>query len=239
MVIKVENTFVVPAPPERAFRTLADPARVVPCMPGTELIEMLVGDRFRASSKLRAGPVELRFTGVGELLEPNDAKRTARLRARGSDAKGRGAFLAEIGFAVVPFGKAGARVRVQTDLTLIGTVAQFARGEGVVHEFTEKLTREFATNLAALIEAERIVQAVAARAAREPVLAPRAVETVGGPSTAGAKPASVRAPLPTPAVASDAGSEPAVARASVPLPRLFRAWNAVMATLRRWFGARP
>ncbi len=37
MGIKVENTFVVRAPVDDAWRFLIDMPRVVPCMPGTEL----------------------------------------------------------------------------------------------------------------------------------------------------------------------------------------------------------
>lgn len=241
MAIKVEHTFVVPAPVERAFGTLTDLARVVPCIPGTELTELLGTDRFRAAAKLRVGPVELRFTGVGEILARDEVKRSASVRARGSDAKGRGSFLTEMRFAVTPLGKDQSRVRVETDLTLIGAVAQFGRGAEIVGEISQQLARDFATALAALIEAERIVQAVAARAASTPVLAPRAVETVGGaPRMAAPNTSAARASKTLPAFAArSVHSVDAPAKASPPISLVHAFWNAIRAILRRWFGARP
>ena len=61
MGIKIENTFVVSAPVDDAWRILIDVPRVVPCMPGTELTEALDDRRFRAMARLRVGPVELAF----------------------------------------------------------------------------------------------------------------------------------------------------------------------------------
>lgn len=241
MAIKVENTFVIPAPPERAFRMLTDLARIVPCVPGTDLTELLGKDRFRAATKLRVGPIELRFAGVGEFIERNASSRSATVRARGGEVKGRGTFLAEMKFAVTPHGKDQSSVRVATDVTLVGAVAQYGRGTDIVRELTQQHVREFANSVAALIEAERIVQAVAAQAARTSVPAPRAVETVGGaPGASAPKRLSVRAPRPV----SSTGHQlrnlgPAAAAASAPVTRLYAFWNAVRAMMRRWFGARP
>ncbi len=154
MGIKVENTFVVPAPVADAWRILIDLPRVVPCMPGTELTEALDDRRFRATARLRVGPVELAFGGEGELYDVDEAAHTAKLRAKGRDTKGRGAFQAEMAFALTARG--GETVaRVDTDLTLSGSVAQYGRGAGIVKGVAEQLTAQFAQNLSAQITAGR------------------------------------------------------------------------------------
>lgn len=154
MGIRIENTFVVPAPSEDAWRVLVDVPRVVPCMPGAELTEVLDERRFRATARLKVGPVDLQFGGEGELYDVDAAARTAKLRAKGRDAKGRGAFQAEMLFRLTPQG-AETLARVDTDLTLSGSVAQYGRGAGIVKEMTGQLTAQFARNLSALITAGR------------------------------------------------------------------------------------
>jgi carbon monoxide dehydrogenase subunit G len=152
--IKVENTFVVPAPVDDAWRFLIDVPRVVPCMPGTELTEALDERRFRATARLRVGPVELAFGGEGELYDVDPAARTAKLRAKGRDTKGRGAFQAEMVFGLTPRGQETV-ARVDTDLTMSGSVAQYGRGAGIVRGVAEQLTAQFAQNLSAHITAGR------------------------------------------------------------------------------------
>jgi len=150
--IRIENTFVVPAPVEEAWRILVDLPRVVPCMPGTELTEALDERRFRATARLRVGPVELQFKGEGELYDVDATAHTAKLRAKGADAKGRGAFQTEMALGLAPRGNETA-VRVDSNLTFSGSVAQYGRGAGVVKEMAQQLSAQFARNLAGLMGA--------------------------------------------------------------------------------------
>jgi len=153
MGIRFENSFAVPASIDAAWHVLIDVPRVVPCMPGTELTEMLDERRFRAAARLRVGPIELLFKGEGELYDVDAAARTAKLRAKGSDTKGRGAFQTDMGFWLTAQGPE-TTVRVGSDLTLSGSVAQHARSAGVVKEMAQQLTDRFAKNLTGVIAAK-------------------------------------------------------------------------------------
>ncbi len=153
MGIRIENTFAVPTAIDTAWKTLIDVPRVVPCMPGTELTEVLDERRFRAAARLRVGPIELLFKGEGELYDVDAARHTARLRAKGSDTKGRGAFQTLMVFTLTAQG-AETLVQVKSDLSLSGSVAQHARGAGLVKEMARQLSGQFAQNLAGLIAAE-------------------------------------------------------------------------------------
>ncbi len=121
-------------------------------MPGTELTEVLDERRFRAAARLRVGPIELLFKGEGELYDVDAASHTARLRAKGSDTKGRGAFQTQMNFTLAAQG-ADTLVQVESDLTLSGSVAQHARGAGLVKEMARQLSGQFAKNLAGVIAA--------------------------------------------------------------------------------------
>jgi len=150
MGVKLENTFVVDAPIEDAWRLLVDVSRMVPCMPGAELTERLDEHRFRATVRLKVGPVDLKFSGEGELRDVDAASHRAKLRAKGRDGKGRGSFQADMQFELTPQA-AGSLVRVDTDLTLTGSVAQYGRGAGIVKEIASQLTAQFARNLSSLV----------------------------------------------------------------------------------------
>ncbi len=179
MGIKIENAFAVPASIEEAWQVLIDVPRVVPCMPGTELTEALDARRFRATARLRVGPVELLFKGEGELYDVDPSGHTAKLRAKGSDTKGRGAFQTQMNFALAAQG-AETIVRVDSDLTLSGSVAQHARGAGLVKEMAQQLSGQFAKNLAQLIGAAGAQQAAPSAQPETPPAQPQKAAAVSG-----------------------------------------------------------
>jgi carbon monoxide dehydrogenase subunit G len=174
--IKFENSFAVPAAIDKAWSTLLDVPHVVPCMPGTELTEMIGERGFRAVARMRVGPIELAFRGEGELYDVSEADHTAKLRAKGSDTKGRGAFQTHMAFVLTPQGRE-TLVRVTSDLTLSGSVAQHARGAGVVKEMAQSLTRQFAQNLAGLVAEQHASQPTERVASQSP---PRETAPISG-----------------------------------------------------------
>jgi len=177
--IKFENSFVVPASIEDAWKTLTDVPRVVPCMPGTELTEAPDERRFRATARIRVGPIELLFKGEGELYDADPAHHTAKLRAKGSDTKGRGAFQTQMDFALAAQG-GETLVRVATDLTLSGSVAQHARGGGVVKEMAQQLTAQFARNLTGLVVAQSAASGSQTADAQAPATRPQKAAAISG-----------------------------------------------------------
>ncbi len=249
MGIKVENNFVIPAPIEDAWRVLIDIPRVVPCMPGSAVTEVMDGHQFRATARIKVGPVELQFRGEGALFDIDPVAHASKLRAKGSDAKGRGSFQSEMAFVLTAQGEHTHAV-VSTDITLSGSVAQYGRGAGLIKEITNQLTAQFAGNLSALIAADRVVQQAALQAGntvlkarREPSLAgavapgaestQRASEPYAKSHPEASAPASPVSPAP-PAMAARAAAPVAIPIAGTSL--LFAALKAM---LRRWFGMKP
>lgn len=150
--MEIENAFEVPLPPDRAWATLMDVERVAPCMPGAELTEVVDDRAFRGKVSVRLGPVALTFEGDAAFEEIDEAARTARIAARGSDAKGRGGAQAFVAFRLEP-SDAGSKVTIRTDLQLSGSVAQYGRGVGMIQDLAGRIIGQFADNLAAAIEA--------------------------------------------------------------------------------------
>lgn len=144
--MQFENSFEVPLPPDEAWKVLLDVPRIAPCLPGAELTETLPDDRYKGRAGVKVGPVNLFFAGEAQILDKNDAAKTARVKARGNDTKGRGQAAATVDFSLHPQGS-GTRVDVKTDLNMTGAVAQYGRASGLMKEIAGAIMGEFAANL--------------------------------------------------------------------------------------------
>jgi uncharacterized protein len=212
--MQFENSFEVPLPPEQAWSVLLDVPRVAPCLPGAELTEALGNDQYKGRAAIKVGPVNLYFAGDAEIVSKDEASRTARVRAKGSDTKQRGQANAVVDFALQPHGE-GTRVTVKTDLNLTGAVAQYGRASGLMKEIAATLLNQFAQNLRN--ELKREGDAVAARAQAE----------TAAPGSQAARPRVGDAPPNTTAP-----------RTAQPLPAFTVLWIAIKSLVLRWLGLR-
>src|SRR5579862_52501 len=129
--MEITNSFEVPLPPAEAWRVLMDIPRIVPCMPGAELVEQTSERSFKGKVAVKLGPVSLLFAGTASFDEIDEAAHRARVSAQGADSKGRGGAQSTLKFQLAP-APAGTRVDVWTDVALSGSVAQYGRGSGII-----------------------------------------------------------------------------------------------------------
>jgi carbon monoxide dehydrogenase subunit G len=144
--MEFDNSFEVPLPPDQAWPVLMDIRGIAPCMPGAQLTEVVDDKTYKGNIGVRLGPVALTFAGTVVFEEIDQANHTARVRAQGNDAKGRGSAQAHATFRLEP-SLAGSKVLVHTNLTLSGAVAQYGRGVGMIQATASALMRQFADNL--------------------------------------------------------------------------------------------
>jgi len=162
--MEFDNSFEVPLPPAEAWKVLLDIKRIAPCMPGAELTEVLGDNTYKGKINVRLGPVALTFAGTVKFEQIDDANRTARVSAQGTDAKGRGGANAASVFRLEPAGS-GSKVLVHTDLSLSGAVAQYGRGVGIIQATAAQLMNQFAKSLRDKLTQEQPAPAATARAA--------------------------------------------------------------------------
>jgi carbon monoxide dehydrogenase subunit G len=148
--VEFDNSFEVPLRPAEAWPLLMDIRRIAPCMPGAEVTEVVDDTTYKGRIAVRLGPVALAFAGVIKFEELDGVNHTARVKAQGSDAKGRGAANATAAFRLEPAGS-GSKVLVHTDLALSGAVAQYGRGVGIIQATAGQIMTQFAANLKAQI----------------------------------------------------------------------------------------
>jgi carbon monoxide dehydrogenase subunit G len=187
--MEIKNTFDVPLPPDEAWKVLLDIERVMPCVPGAELVEVLGDGAYKGKVSIKLGPVALSFVGTAKFDELDESAKRATVSAKGSDAKGRGGANAAVNFQLSPVG-AGTRVEVQTNVNLSGAVAQYGRGTGVIQGVATQLTQQFADNLKAMLAHEQAKPGAS--------LAPAAEQASAGPANAAPQPAPPPVPVAKP-----------------------------------------
>ncbi|HEY3207298.1 MAG TPA: SRPBCC family protein [Gaiellaceae bacterium] len=161
--MKIENSFEVPAPPERAWALLMDVPRIIPCMPGATLDETVDDGNWKATMAVNLGPISLSFKTDVKREEADEAARRATLSARARDARGRGNANATIESSLTPL-NGGTKVDIVTDLQLTGAVAQY--GRGLVPDVSSQLVTQFAECLKRQLGTEEEAGVAVAEASR-------------------------------------------------------------------------
>lgn len=197
--MKFTNAFEVSLPPEQAWPFLLDVESIVPCMPGAELIEKIDDRNFKGKISVRLGPVALTFVCVAVFEEIDNEALRARIKAQGTDPKGRGGANSVIDLHLEPSEK-GSKVVVDTDLTMTGSVAQYGRGAGMIQSVANQIVSQFSKNLEEQIGLRK--QVVTPEASVPPVApmgatpdAPAADTQVAGPKIAPPPPRAPAKPI--------------------------------------------
>jgi carbon monoxide dehydrogenase subunit G len=177
--MKIANEFTVSAPIEEAWDVLIDLEQVIPLMPGAQMTGH-DGDDVLGKVKIKVGPVTSEFNGKVHFVERDRDQRRAVIDAKGKESRGTGNAAATVTAVLYEAGDR-TRVTVDTDLKIVGKLAQF--GSGMLQQVSEKLLGQFVESLEAKLAADD-TPASAAPAPETPT--PRAV-----PAAAAAEPAPI------------------------------------------------
>jgi uncharacterized protein len=140
--MQLENSFQVGAPPDQVFAYLLDINKVVGCVPGAELSEVVDPTTFKGKVKVKVGPITVAYSGTARISERDQASRSATLSAEGRETTGPGSARATAQMRVESAGE-GSLVTITTDYHVAGRVAQF--GRGVMEDVSKRLIQDMAT----------------------------------------------------------------------------------------------
>lgn len=166
--MKIANEFTVSVPIDRAWAVLTDMEQVVPLMPGAQLVGH-EGDDYLGKVKVKVGPVTSEFSGKARFIERDDAAHRALIDGRGKEARGTGNAAATVTLQLHEAGE-HTRVTVDTDLKIVGKLAQF--GSSMLQQVSEKLLGQFVDALEAKLAEGKAPAAAAPAAEAAPRLAP-------------------------------------------------------------------
>ena len=148
--MKIANEFTVSAPIEQAWEVLSNLEQVVPLMPGAALVGR-EGDDYLGTVKVKVGPVTSEFTGKVHFVERSSDQHRAVIDGKGKEARGTGNAAATVTTQLHEAGER-TRVTVDTDLKIVGKLAQF--GSGMLQQVSEKLLSQFVDSLEAELAAK-------------------------------------------------------------------------------------
>ena len=143
--MRLENSFTVPGATDHVWDFMMDVQRVVPCMPGAEITDVVDENSWKGKVSIKLGPVSLSFAGTLTREEVDEAARRVVLKAQGQETRGKGMASATVTSELQP-GEGGTKVIVVTDLQISGAAAQY--GRGMIADVSERFTQQFADCLA-------------------------------------------------------------------------------------------
>ncbi|MGZ5120341.1 MAG: SRPBCC family protein [Burkholderiales bacterium] len=147
---ELKEKFSIPAPPDDVWPLISDPAVVASCIPGAELTELTADGAHRGKVTFKFGPTVAVFRGETRLTYDHPVKRCL-IEARGIDQKG--ASRARARFEVQARGVDTTEVTMEGGFEVAGPLEMFASAGGV--HVARALTKEFAANIAKVIEQRR------------------------------------------------------------------------------------
>ncbi|RFZ55209.1 membrane oxidoreductase [Mycobacterium liflandii] len=162
---------------------LCDLEQVIPLMPGAQLTGHQ-DDDYLGKVKVKVGPVTSEFSGKVHFVERDRDQHRAVIDAKGKESRGTGNAAATV---TAQLAEAGERtqVTVDTDLKIVGKLAQF--GSGMLQQVSEKLLGQFVDSLEAELASLNAATA-----------APESPESPGSPeSPVSPQPRPVEARKPT------------------------------------------
>jgi carbon monoxide dehydrogenase subunit G len=148
--MKIANQFTVSAPIEQVWDVLCDLEQVIPLMPGAQLVGH-EGDDYLGKVKVKVGPVTSEFSGKVRFIEQDRDQYRAVIDGKGKESRGTGNAAAVV---TAQLHDAGGRtdVTVDTDLKIVGKLAQF--GSGMLQQVSEKLLGQFVESFETKLAAE-------------------------------------------------------------------------------------
>jgi len=152
MGFKIEEKFEVQAPVERVWKYLIDPARVVVCIPGAELIESQDDKTFLGAVKVKVGPITMSYKGTVKFTEIDEGNHEVKMVGEGREASGAGSAKVAMLSRVTPLESGSVQVTVEADMDLVGKIVQF--GRGMIQEVSKQLFRQFSACVKQHLEVE-------------------------------------------------------------------------------------
>ena len=166
--MKLQHEFEVPASPAETLALLLDPERVVPCMPGATLVEIVDDATWKTTMAVKLGPMGMDFLNDVRVVEHDGDEGHARLAVKGRDTRGKGGADATVDATLLATDGGGTRVTLDSDVRFSGQAAQLGR-PSVIGDVSTRLVDQFARCVAAQLDSPP-EQAEAARAeARKPL----------------------------------------------------------------------
>lgn len=149
--MKIEKTFRLKQPVEKAWAFLSDPRKVATCVPGAQITEQLDENNYQGTISFRVGPSVTDYKGELEIVNLDAANHKVEIFGKGQDVRGRGGSASmRMTIELKPLADGGTAVNGVSNLTVVGMLAQM--DSRVIQEVSNIMLGEFTRNLQARLE---------------------------------------------------------------------------------------
>lgn len=151
MAIQIEKTFTIKAPPDAVWAFLTDPYKVARCLPGAAITEKLDENSYAGTITIKVGPVTANYRGKMRFTKLDAAAKEAEIVGSGQETRGKGGADMKMKSRVTGQPDGSTQVTVNSDVNVVGALAQFGRGmiqdvsDQLFQKFTEAMRRELET----------------------------------------------------------------------------------------------
>ena len=149
--MRIEQSFMLGVPVERAWRYVRDAQFVAACIPGCERVEALDGNNYLSTVAVAIGPFHMRFALEIQILSERQNVEL-RFRARGEEGGRASTLNSESVLRLEPAEEACTQVRLESEVQVNGRLGRF--GLGVMRKKTQDLAKQFAELMSQRISAE-------------------------------------------------------------------------------------
>jgi len=141
VAVDLDHSFSTAKPIEESFATILDLERVVPCVEGGRVLDVVGPGSVRAEIKVKMGAMSMTFTGTVEIVETDAAAHRAVMSVKSKEAGGQGHANATVVFSLSDGGGT-----IHTNAQITGKAASM--GEGIVVGVLDALIKSFSEKLA-------------------------------------------------------------------------------------------
>jgi len=146
----IEGSFTVPAPRERVWRYITDPAMMGPCVPGCDSIEVVDSRHYKARVRVELGPVKAGFNLEVEVTEESPPL-AIHSTTRGEEGSRASIVSARSELRLETLAEGGTEVRYSSEVSVTGRLGKF--GLGMMRKKADQLGKQFAERFSARVAA--------------------------------------------------------------------------------------
>lgn len=166
MQVKIEKTFQVHEPIEHVWRLLSDPRKVVTCVPGAQITEVVDERTYKGSISVKVGPTVTDYQGEVDIERLDDQRYEIELVGKGRDVKGKGSASMKMTGRLRALVDGGTEVTSVSEVNVVGILAQF--GARMIHEVSNKIFEEFTKSFQQQLQQAPETTGAEAKPAAEP-----------------------------------------------------------------------
>ena len=147
--MKIEKTFSVKAPIETVWQFITAPEKVAPCIPGCEGAEQTSETTYKASIKVKIGPIKTKFAVDIEMIEERPPE-FASYVTKGEEGTKSSRLKASSTLALTQQDDGNTEVTYTSEINLFGRLGKF--GSGIMQKIADSIGNEFVANLKEQVE---------------------------------------------------------------------------------------